>query len=374
MGLWFASTRASGLTRSARLPLAGLALILGLVFGAMTFGANVNHLVDEPRLYGENFDLAIGAGGEVTRQDIAPLVSGPGLSKDVEAVTLYGSTTATTGTVSFPLIGMDPVRGRLVPDVLTGQLPAAPDEIALGPKTAERLDVEVGDTFRVRTRAGARGGGTRTLTVTGLAQPPPVGSADRVGDAGLVTRSGLQRIAPGTPALTAAVNLRPGAGADTRRRIARRLGMGAGLGDPPAAIVNVRRVRHIPYLVAALVGALAALSLGHQMLVAVRQRRVDLAILRALGATRGWLSRVVHWQATIITVAVLAIGTLLGISAGNSIYRAFVARTGARADIVIPFGWILAIGLLLLILAHVAAAVSRFRASDRAHRALPWSW
>jgi predicted lysophospholipase L1 biosynthesis ABC-type transport system permease subunit len=197
--------------------------------------------------------------------------------------------------------------------------------------------------------------------VTGSVQPPPVGGSDLVGDAGVVTAEGFAAIAPGTPMITAAVDLRPGAAAGAPLRIAERLGMTAG-SDAPPAIVNLGRVRRIPYLVAGVVGALATLSLVHQMVGAVRRRRVDLAILRAFGATRRWLTGVVHWQATIITAVVLVIGIPLGTAAGNSIYRAFVDRTGARTDVVIPLGGILAAGLVLLMLANVAAAVPARRA------------
>ena len=77
--------------------------------------------------------------------------------------------------------------------------------------------------------------------------------------------------------------------------------MGVGPLDTPSEVVNLGRVRDVPFLVASIVGALAVLSLGHQMIVAVRRRRRDFAILRALGVAPRWLTSVVHWQATMVT-------------------------------------------------------------------------
>jgi predicted lysophospholipase L1 biosynthesis ABC-type transport system permease subunit len=41
---------------------------------------------------------------------------------------------------------------------------------------------------------------------------------------------------------------------------------------------------------------LAVLSMSHQLITSARRRRRDLGIVRALGADRRWVSRVLHWQ------------------------------------------------------------------------------
>ena len=50
-------------------------------------------------------------------------------------------------------------------------------------------------------------------------------------------------------------------------------------GSRPTVIVNLDRVRAIPYLLAGVVALLAVMALAHEMLRSVRNRLHDLAIL-----------------------------------------------------------------------------------------------
>ena len=74
--------------------------------------------------------------------------------------------------------------------------------------------------------------------------------------------------------------------------------------EAPPEIVNLARVRTIPWLVAGVLAAFAVLSLTHQLVVSARNRRRDVGILKALGANRGFVSEVVHVQATVFTAVV----------------------------------------------------------------------
>ena len=63
-------------------------------------------------------------------------------------------------------------------------------------------------------------------------------------------------------------------------------------------------------------------AVGHALSSAVRHRRHELAILRALGLTR-WQSRLVlATQATLLAVIGLAFGIPLGVAAGRTLWRA----------------------------------------------------
>ena len=217
LGLHFALGRSPGRARAARVPFIGLILIVGLVFGALTFGRNLGLVVGVPDRYGVNYDLELGQGGEITRADVRPLLDNPTLSRDIAGVTLYGSLKLAAGRASLYIIGMDPLRGHLVPEVLTGRLPERSDEIAIGRVSARKLGVGTGDTIKLSTKAGPK-----VVKVTGTVQPPPVSGADVVGDAGVVTNAGFRRVAPHQPKDTAVIDLAPGAPADTSRRIRRR--------------------------------------------------------------------------------------------------------------------------------------------------------
>lgn len=75
---------------------------------------------------------------------------------------------------------------------------------------------------------------------------------------------------------------------------------------------RMARIRSIPFLLAGMVALLAVLTVVHVMLTSVRNRRRDVAVLRALGADGPWVSRAVHWQATTFSLVPLAIGVPLG--------------------------------------------------------------
>jgi predicted lysophospholipase L1 biosynthesis ABC-type transport system permease subunit len=131
--------------------------------------------------------------------------------------------------------------------------------------------------------------------------------------------------------------------------------------DPPADITNLERVRSIPAVVALSVGLLGVLSLGHLMLVGAQRRRRDLAVLQAVGADRGWTSRVIHWQATLTAAAVVVVAAAVGSLAGASLYRRFATDLGARPTSGVPFGQALALLVLLLVLTNLAAAIAARR-------------
>jgi hypothetical protein len=357
IALHFALGRHPGRTRAARVPLIGLVAIAALVFGALTFGRNLLLISDEPARYGVNFDVGLGQGGEVTAEELQPLLDDPQLSRDIEGMTLYSTLPLDANGQPLFITGMRPLVGRLLPEVLSGRLPQSPDEVAIGRVTARRLDVDAGDPLTLATASGRR-----TLVVTGTVQPPSVAGADLIGDGAVVTDAAFRTIAPDQPAHTAVIDLVPGSFDRATRRITALTGMAAGQVSPPTAVTNLDRVRSIPFLVAAVVGGLAVVSLGHQLLVAVRRRRVDLAVLRTFGASRRGVTRVIHLQATIIALVVLALAVPLGIAAGTSIYRPFVERIGARQDLVVPGGWVVAALTAWIVLANLVAAVPARRA------------
>ena len=356
--LRFAFTPSAHRARSVIAPLIGLTLVFCVLFGALTFGANLVRLVDEPSEYGVNFDLALGAGATDTSAAIRQAMEG---SPDVDAVTLYGTTTVAIGAASLDIVGMQPLRGDLAPEVRRGRLPQGDDEIALGSVVLGDLGLDLGDELVV---TGATG--PRPLHVTGVALVPPVGGAVGVGESGVVTLDGFLAIDPSAGMNTAAVRLAADAPVGATDRIAALVGSPVGQTGLPSSILNLQRVRTIPFLVAWAVGALAMLSLGHLMIVAVRRRRNDLAILRALGATTRWLNGVVHWQATIITVVVLVMALPIGGAIGSSLYRALVDNVGARPDVVIPLAWLGLTLLALVAAANLVAAVPARRAAREA--------
>jgi ABC-type lipoprotein release transport system permease subunit len=130
----------------------------------------------------------------------------------------------------------------------------------------------------------------------------------------------------------------------------------------PADVVNVAWSRSVPAIVAVVVGLLATTVLIQSLVGSVRARRRDIAVLRALGADRPWITRVVHIQASVVGLIALAIGVPLGILAGRAAYRSFAGRLGLVDTPSMP---VLVIGLLavaVLVVANVTATMPARRA------------
>ncbi len=347
VGMRFALTRHPR-DPSVRAPIIGLMLVLGVLVGALTYGASVGRLIDEPARYGYNFDFATGAGGDEVPEEVRALLEE---DPDVADATLYGTLLASVGSVSLDVTGMQPLRGRLEPDLLSGRLPGNGEEIVLGRVAARQLGVEEEDELVV---AGAAG--PVPFKVTGLAVIPSVEGGDGIGEGGVVTLEGLRRLDPDARLGVAAVRLRSGA-TGAAARVGEMLGSPVGLPDPPSRILNLERVRSTPFIVAGSLAALALLSMSHQLITSVRRRRRDLAVLRALGAGRRWVGSIPHWQVTVLAVAVASLALPLGVVAGRLVSQAEINGIGARSDVNIPYAMLGATVLGLLALGNVAAAL-----------------
>jgi ABC-type antimicrobial peptide transport system permease subunit len=110
----------------------------------------------------------------------------------------------------------------------------------------------------------------------------------------------------------------------------------------------------------------AVLALGLTILASVRERRRDLALLKALGLRSRQIRAVVGWQTTTILVIAIAAGVPLGIAAGNWLWTTFANSIGVVPLPVVPatalvagIGALLVGGnLLALWPAHLAARIA----------------
>ncbi len=361
IGARFAMTRGNR-PRPAYGTIAGLAAIVALVVGAGTFAASLDRLVTDPARFGRNYTFAFGDdGSERTPAELsAPFAKDP----DVDGVMILsaGSARVVGTTENLGLVGFDTVKGDLEPRLRSGRLPETRDEIALGRVSATELHVDVGDEIRLRGEQGAA-----DLHVVGLAIVPGVGGNDGVGLDSVVTADAFRRVNGPSSTNIAAVR-RSARRRGPRAASPRGFGGSAGQEDLPSAISNVERVRRVPAALAALLGVLVLLTLLHALFMSIRSRRVDVAILKGLGANRRWISRVVHSQATLLVAVPIVIGLPLGLLAGTRVYRSFVNRIGALPDPTVPMAAIVAIALGLLVLANLAALLARPPGPPAPHR------
>jgi ABC-type lipoprotein release transport system permease subunit len=343
-GVRFAFTRSSRDGGPVATGLVGVLVITAILTGAVVFGSSLGRLVTDGALFGHTYDFLIGSGGEeLSAERREALVA----DRDVTGVTYYATGQGRVGAATLGLAGMEPVKGDVAPRALTGRLPAADDEIALGRLLAHRLGVGTGSRLDID---GGRG--VQRFRVAGLAVIPDIEGLDGVGQDAVVTIGGLRRLDPDARASAAVVKLREGAPAGT----ADRFGLNSS-GERPAVIANLVRIRGVPFLLAWLVAALAVATVAHVMITSVRNRRRDVAVLRAIGADRWWITRTLHWQATVYSFVPLALGVPIGIVAGRVVFELFANSVGAVPDASFPFILLAAVLVGFVVLANVAAEV-----------------
>jgi len=304
--------------------------VLG-VLAAFTFSAGVSDASANPARFGQTWqlDTYLGEGG----QDFSPAGSQVlrAVAADPEVTGVDDALVdgAQSGQVSVESFTYTPVSGKRVPAVLTGgRMPASASEIVLGPTTAKAMHVTIGSTIRL-----TGGPVPRTFTVTGTGFVPQ-GPHNNYDDGAWLTQAGYDRLFHGAEFAfkfhLATVSLRPGADADavakrltaTAAKIKGGQGIGFEVSAPPPEIVGIKDVAVLPLALAAFLALLAVGAIGYALSIAVRRRRHELAVLRALGMTR-WQSRlVVMTQATLLAVIGLAFGIPLGVAAGRTLWRA----------------------------------------------------
>ncbi|HEX7275752.1 MAG TPA: ABC transporter permease, partial [Acidimicrobiales bacterium] len=348
-GFRFAFTRGQRDRGSVRGSVTGMVVTAALLMGAVVFGSSLGRLVSDGSRFGNNFTLIYGSGGERVPDEVRSALEA---DDDVAGLMLYATTHGRVGGRSLGLAGMEPVRGDLAPKLLTGRMPAADDEIALGRLAAHDLGVEVGEDVTIEGE-----GGTGRFRVTGLAVVPGIEGLNGVGQDAVVTIGGLARLDPAVVPNAAAVTLRPGT--DPGRFA--ELGLGGG-NSVPSEILQLSRLRSMPFVLAWLLAALAVLTTVHVMVTSVRNRRRDVAVLRSLGADGPWITRTVHSQATLFSLLPLVVGVPLGLSVGRIVFEAFAGSVGAVPDASFPYALLAAVTAGILLLANAAAVVPARRA------------
>jgi hypothetical protein len=265
------------------------------------------------------------------------------------------------------IAGVD-VTGGLGPPVIEGRLPEHPGEVVLGRHTAQQLRVHVGDTVSL-----AFDGPPAPLTVVGTALlNPGLAPTMQIGDGALISLDQLETMQPDSPVTFLLARLRPGVDIDPAISDLSTT-WGPNVSRPIAApdIVNLDRVRSIPVALALALGGGAAVLLAFTLIVSGTQRRRDLSVLRAIGATRRQLTSVLAWQAAWLYAAAVVVGVPVGIIIGRLAWGRIDDDLGARVAAVIPLGEITAVAAAGLALALLLAYLpSRLILRQRPARSL----
>jgi ABC-type lipoprotein release transport system permease subunit len=324
-----------------RTTIGGAIVGLGALVASLTFGASLSHLLGSPPLYGVTWDTEIwnnnGPGAVPT--------AGPVVRADPDVATAAFIQTG----IDFRLGGrvvwgfaFTPVKGTFAASMLTGRVPAAADEVALGASTAAQLGARVGT--RLLGSAENEGAPQVPVRVVGTVVLPPGDVSAHLGDGVIVTRQALVRLAGGQARspYVIAVAFRPGADtAGAGARLGRRLSAVDQnfFTQPPAAptdLVNFGRIQDLPRILGSVLAVMALLTMAHLLATSIRRRRRDLAILKTLGFARGDVGRTVAWQATTLAVTALVVSVPLGVAAGRIAWRLFAEQIGVIPDASTP--------------------------------------
>jgi len=381
VGIRAALERGSGRRRAPVVAtLLGSAVAVLAVVVAAVFGASLNGLVTHPVRYGWDWTLLMdtdGGYGSWPPAQMEKLVSGqPG----VIGWSTFAFTQVPIDNTEVPVLGLTRYQGSVQPPTTSGHPLSGPLQVELGTVTLRALGKHVGETV-----IAGSGQHRRTLRIVGTVTLPSIGlgEADHVSlgrgamldESTLLALQGLssglttqeeQQITVADPAFPSAVAIDLAPGTSLRPLVAR-IG-GAGPGDDPggtyeqprvlgAAIVNASQMGGQPLALALALAAAAVLSLAVALLASVRQRRRQLALLKALGLTRRQVRETVAWQASIILLVAAVVGIPLGIVAGRWAWAGFAGSLGVVPVTVIP-GIALLTGLAALMLAGNLLAVA----------------
>lgn len=291
--------------------------VAGLAAG-LTVGASLDRLVATPERWGWAGDLVV---IDATDEIVA------GLRDDgrIDAVAYITSSSVRLGDEQVAAHTVEPVVGELGWTMLAGRAPAAPDEVVLGTRQADRLDVAVGASVPL-------GGGRAEVVGVGIG-PPLAG--ERLGDSVLLTPAGLQSATRQQGFREAMVRAVPGVDRDELAGdLAARYEV-----EPralPAEVRDLAELGALPDLLGAFLAALGAVALVHALAVATRRHDVDLAVLRALGSTAAQAAGAVVAMA-VTTVAVgVAVGLPLGWATARLVWGEVAGGAGVAGDVVVP--------------------------------------
>jgi len=327
--LWAALTLAQWRDQPLRTLVTLLAIAVGVALASAVWFVNAGALAEfgqaTRRLVGESDVIVRGPSRTgFPEQLFATLATSPGVEVASPMLELDVALAGRRG--SLRLLGVDPFRAGLIQPMLFAELSGdffglfERDGVFLSSAAAADLSVAKGERFEVLV-----GTQVRSLRVLGLlspdAYPQRLGIMDIASAQWTLDRLGVLnrvdlRLAPGTP---------PEA---FRKRLAAQLPAGVQAIAPEVErdrAVSVTRAYRVNLNMLALVSLLtgAFLVFSTQSLSVLR-RRSALALLRALGVTRGQLQRALFGEG----LALGAVGSLLGVLAGHLVAAALLRRLG----------------------------------------------
>jgi hypothetical protein len=341
--------------------LGAVAGVLG-VLGAFTFSTGVGEAAANPARFGQTWQLMSYLG--FNDADIVPherdLLTSVARDPDVLAVNDARIAVAHGGAAddAVTLFTYDPVGAPVRTVITDGRLPMSATEVVLAPTSASTFGAGVGDVVRFT-------GATRPvdLTVVGIGFVPssPHNSYD---SGGWLTPGGYRSLFGDKLKFHfALVSVRPGVAVDAVQARLQEVAASAGAQgvgfvppEPPEAIGLLREVRALPIALGVFLMVLALGAVGHALATAVRRRRLDVAVLRALGMTRRQSRGVVVTQASVLALVGLVFGIPLGVALGRTVWHVVADYTPVQYAPPLAVMALLLVGPCAVLVANLLAA------------------
>jgi len=370
-----------------RSTLVGAVLGVAAITATLTFGSGLHTLVNHPRLYGWNWTFAISATNVVPPQATTQLDSDPA----VEEWSGYHQASVQIDGEIVPILLGAP-GSAVAPPLLSGHGVDAEGQIVLGASTLADLHKAIGD--KVVVTYGKASDfpfyipPTR-LTIVGTATLPAISKPGNgqdhltIGRGAVVTTNLLPApfqsvfenpIATLNGPELALVRMRP-AGITAQRAAAQLIAdrankafadlPGGAVGnhvvvldvERPAQIANFKSMGAVPLLLAGGSALGVVVALTSSTAVSVRRRRRELAIMKALGFTRGQLAGSVAVQTSVAALLGIVAGIPLGIAGGRVIWTEFAQQIYVVPSATVPWASIAIVAAAALLLANIAGAL-----------------
>ena len=369
--------RAATTGPSAVVLLVGGIAAVTMVSATAVFTVNLTTLIDDPTRYGWPWDATVMVGFGYGGSDDEAIVEA--LDRDdIESWGFAALTPVTMADRTVAGIGARQGFDQLGTPVLRGRYPTGADEVAVGRQTFEELDLEIGDEVEVSSFYGEG-----TATISGVVVLPALGpyGANRAesGRGALLGESfyaslvataesdaGLEPGSLEATGLTSVVAIEVADGVDPAelltdlgdRRSWDRNGFESHpVSSPvrPSALDEAAALRGVPLALGGVLAATMAGGLALGVAIATQARRRELALLRALGCSARDLRRSVRWHALSVVAGALVVGLPLGVAAGRTATRAFLADLGVADVVTIPVVSLVGVALVAALAALLAS-------------------
>jgi predicted lysophospholipase L1 biosynthesis ABC-type transport system permease subunit len=347
-----------------RSAIAGVAVATVGVVAVLTFSASLDRLLTTPARWGYGWDLLL----NFTSDNVDAAAADVAADDRLSAVARWDAGFSYVGGQGVRAYGLSPLAGEIGFALRSGRQPVTAGEIVLGPDTADRLGVQIGDRVTVARQSNQTDGAE--AVVVGIALFPDDGDGSFSDAVGYFGEAFAQHaIAPDLfEASQLVVRVPPGHDVE---ELARSLdeqypgsaSSGENLPVRPGEVATLADIHSLPGWLAAFVATLGVASLCNVLLTTVRRRRVQLATLRSLGLTSQQIVSCMVCQAATITALGLLIGLPLGILAGRTSWFVVANPIGVATDSSRSIVAVFAVALAALLCAALVALGPGWRAT-----------